>query len=383
MKLWKKCKEQPWFSYSVAICIGILFYTLINNLSVIGGVLYSIWAVLKPLIYGLILAYLIDPLARFYQHKPLGKMKKEAIARNLSVIFALLTVVIALGGLGAAVVPQLVKSVVSVFNELSDTITNIENNSGSLAMGLPLGLDKYLANISVSETILEGVGGFVTSNLSNIATVSSTVGNGFANFLIAFILCIYYMMDKERLKVQTRRVVRAFLHNDEKYDTFHDFCVRADKILLKYISCNLLEAFIVGVANAVLMLIFGMPYVLLISVVVGITNLAPTFGPIVGALIGALMLVLEKPIYALIFLIFTVVIQTIDGYIIKPKLFGDTLGVSSLLILMTIIVGGRLFGVVGILLAIPFAAIAQYVFDETYKRRRARKDKKVLDIESS
>jgi predicted PurR-regulated permease PerM len=111
------------------------------------------------------------------------------------------------------------------------------------------------------------------------------------------------------------------------------------------------------------MSIAGMDYAALVSVIVGLTNLAPTFGPLVGAIIGAFMLVFVNPWWALWFLIFTAILQTIDGYIIKPKLFGNTLGVSSLWILISIIVLGRMFGVAGILLAIPFAAI----FDILYK----------------
>ena len=125
------------------------------------------------------------------------------------------------------------------------------------------------------------------------------------------------------------------------------------------------------------MLIAGMPYAVLISVIVGITNLAPTFGPIVGAIIGGFILVLVKPWYGLAFIIFTVIIQTIDGYILKPKLFGESLGVSPLMILISIILGGRLFGVGGILLAIPFAAIIDFVYrDYCLKKLEEKRSKR-------
>ena len=120
-----------------------------------------------------------------------------------------------------------------------------------------------------------------------------------------------------------------------------------------------------------------MPYATLISVVVGVTNLAPTFGPILGGVIGAFILLLVNPWYSLWFLIFTLILQTCDGYVIKPKLFGETLGVSSLWILVCIIVGGRMFGVIGILLAIPIAAIIDFIFREylipwMHKRRKLK-----------
>ena len=124
----------------------------------------------------------------------------------------------------------------------------------------------------------------------------------------------------------------------------------------------------------------GMQYVGMISVVIAVTNLIPTFGPIIGGLIGAFILLLVNPLHALIFIIFTMVLQTLDGYVIKPKLFGNSLGVSGLLILIAIIVGGKMFGVVGILLAIPFAAIIDFVYKD-YLLSALEKKKDVTDKE--
>jgi predicted PurR-regulated permease PerM len=136
------------------------------------------------------------------------------------------------------------------------------------------------------------------------------------------------------------------------------------------------DGIIVGFANFFFFLIMDMPYNILISVVVGITNLAPTFGPIVGGLIGAFILLLVNPWQALWFILFTLVLQTIDGYILKPKLFGNSFGVSSIWILITIIVGGRMFGVWGILLAIPFAAIADYFYRDVIWKKLEKRTKK-------
>ena len=124
----------------------------------------------------------------------------------------------------------------------------------------------------------------------------------------------------------------------------------------------------------------GMQYVGMISVVIAVTNLIPTFGPIIGGLIGAFILLLVDPWDALIFIIFTMILQTLDGYVIKPKLFGNSLGVSGLLILIAIIVGGKMFGVVGILLAIPFAAIIDFVYKD-YLLSALEKKKDVTDKE--
>ena len=139
---------------------------------------------------------------------------------------------------------------------------------------------------------------------------------------------------------------------------------------------NLLDALVIGCINAMFMAIAGIPYVGLVSFVVGATNLIPTFGPIIGAVVGALVLALVKVRYAIIFLIFTVVLQTCDGYLGKPKLFGTSLGVSSLWILVGVVVGGRMFGTAGMLLAIPAVAILDDLYSDycmPWLERRARR----------
>ena len=125
------------------------------------------------------------------------------------------------------------------------------------------------------------------------------------------------------------------------------------------------------------MKIAGMQYAGLVSVIVGVTNLVPTFGPIVGAALGALILLMTNPMHALYFLIFTIILQTIDGYYIKPRMFGDVLNVPGVIILISIIVFGRVFGIMGIFLAIPIAAIIVYIFDEfVMPMIKARNEKK-------
>ena len=370
MKLWQNWKNQNWFPYTVAICVGVAFYMLLSNITVFTDAFYWVWLMAKPLFYGLILAYLMDPVARFYEKKLFAKIKKEKMRRNIAVVFGVITIVIILALLIAAIAPALVQSLSSLFNSLSDTLAMLDENSGDLSsVILPGRLSSLLEGVSLSSTILGSLSDFVTSNLTNIAGASATIGNGFANFIIAFVLAIYYMMDKERLKRMGKRFF-LWVFKEKKFIKFEEFYHRADAILLKYIKGSLIESLIVGCCNATLMLVFRLPYVLLISIAVGITNLAPTFGPLVGAIIGGLLLLLINPWYALTFLIFTAVIQTIDGYIIKPKLFGNSLGVSPLLILIMIILGGRIMGVVGILIAIPVAAIAQYLWDEMWKKRK-------------
>ena len=160
-----------------------------------------------------------------------------------------------------------------------------------------------------------------------------------------------------------KRLLKALL-SQKHYKSASTFLSHCNGILNRYVIFDLIDGLIVGTVNAIFMAILGMQYSGLVSVVVGVTNLVPTFGPLVGAIIGGFILLMVKPVHALFFVIFTINLQTIDGYVIKPKLFGGTLGVSGLWILIVIIAGGRIYGIVGILLAIPIAAILDYIYRE-------------------
>jgi predicted PurR-regulated permease PerM len=212
--------------------------------------------------------------------------------------------------------------------------------------------------------------------MDSVVMTSSSIGKGVLDTVIAFILAIYFLLDKHRITAGVNRFL-SLIMKDESYNRWSDFLSRCNLILIRYIGVDVVDGIVVGVVNFLFMVIMRMPYTALISVIVGITNLAPTFGPIVGAVIGAFILVLVNPWYALWFLIFTIILQTVDGYILKPRLFGESLGVSALMVLISIIIGGRLFGVVGILFAIPFAAIIDFVWkDYVIKKLEERKAKR-------
>ena len=152
----------------------------------------------------------------------------------------------------------------------------------------------------------------------------------------------------------------------EKHEAVMDFALRCDSILMNYLGQTMLDSLIIGVINAVFMLLCRMPYTGLISVIVAVTNLIPNFGPIIGAVFGGFILLLVNPWQALYFIVFTFVLQFFDAYILKPKLFSNSLGVSGLLILVMSIVLGNLGGIVGVLLAIPAAAILSFIYNDYF-----------------
>ena len=372
-----KWKKKKWFTYTVATCSAVMLYMILAHLGDMFGALGAFFSFLRPVISGIIIAYVINPLANFFDRKVFYKLKSEKTRWSLSSVCALIVLILCVVLLFVALIPQLVDSVATLVSNMDTYVSTLQEflrrfESGSKGL---FGLDiASLANFG--ESILEKISGYFSENMGSFVGGTANVGKGVFDLVIAFILAVYFLFDKHRITGSCSRLM-ALIMKPESFTKASEFLVRCNDILIRYISVDVIDGLIVGIVNFLFMIIMRMPYAALISVIVGLTNLAPTFGPIVGALIGAFVLVLVEPWYALWFLIFTVVLQTLDGYIIKPKLFGGSLGVSALMILIAIVLGGRLFGVGGILLAIPFAAIIDFTWkDFVIKKLEERQAKR-------
>jgi len=375
---WTKNKlGKEWKSLTLALCAAILFYVIISHLGTIGAALARFGYFIYPVFLGVVIAYIFDPLVKVFEFHVFQKMKRYRVRRSLSVLCAILIVVIGIIFLFVGLIPQLIDSVTTFIANIGTYITQIRQWTEMLANKAA----EYHVDVTDLENnitkFLDSLMDSLPQNANNIVSSAVSVGQNIVSWIIGFIIAIYFLVDKKRLLNWFGRLFRAIM-TEKAYASSAAFWGRCNKILIRYIICDLLDGLIIGLANAVYMTIARMPYVVLISVVVGVTNLAPTFGPIVGAVIGAFILVLINPWYALWFLIFTIILQTIDGYVLKPKMFGSLLGVSGVWILICIVVGGRIFGVGGVLLAIPFAAIIDFIYkefilvklDERKKRRQ-------------
>ena len=365
MKLDNKWIKKKWVSYTIATCSAVVLYMVLANFPSILKGINSFFSFLRPVILGIVIAYIFNPVALMFERGLFKKIKKESRRWKLSVAFTIFFILLAVVLLFVALVPQLIDSVsklISSIGEYVDPSNNflkdLENNKIVQLIGIDL-----TALESFEKDILGIIGGYFSENMGSLVNGSLNAGRGMFDLVLAFIFAIYFLLDN-------RRLIRGFskffsLAMDEKtYKRTCDVTDRCNTILIRYISFDIIDGIIVGFANLIYMLIAGQPYSVLISVIVGVTNLAPTFGPIVGGAIGAFILVLENPWYALWFIVFTIILQTIDGYILKPRLFGESLGVSPLMILVAIVLGGRKFGVIGIVLAIPFAAIIDFIWKD-------------------
>ncbi|RKM62275.1 AI-2E family transporter [Butyrivibrio sp. CB08] len=378
MKFSKKILKQKWVSYTIATCSAVVLYLLLSNQSFLSGTISGIVKIIKPVLSGMIVAYIFNPLANLFDGKVFKNMKNEKTRWKLSVAFALIVLALFITLLCVALIPQLAESISTLVGNMGmyvDSLQQLLKDIETGSTGKLFGLD-FSGLASYGDKLLDSIGEYFKNNMDSVVTTSSSIGQGLFDAVIALILAIYFLLDKRRITDGVNKFF-SLLMKDESYHKWGDFLNRCNDILIRYIGVDVVDGIVVGIVNFLFMIIMRMPYAALISVIVGVTNLAPTFGPIVGAAIGGFILVLINPWQALWFLIFTIILQTIDGYVLKPRLFGESLGVSALMILISIIIGGRLFGVIGILFAIPFAAIIDFVWkDYVIKKLEQRKAKR-------
>lgn len=355
--------KKPWQGLAAALCSAVLLYLVLSHFNVVWGGLGKAFTWISPAVTGVIMAYIFNPFAVVIRKKVLGAVHNERVAWPLAVFLTIVLAITFVVLLMVAVVPQLFRSAQTLLSSSSSYLEQL----GSVMKMAGLSAAKRQAYLRQVASVVNDVSGQVTDYISShtgsllemvTGTISSIV-DGFISFFIA----IYVLMDKGHLLAGCEYLLRLVIP-ERHYPWVSDFWEKCNTIFVRFIWCDLLDGLIIGVANAVFMMIMGMPYKVLVSVVVGATNLAPTFGPLVGAVIGSIILALVHPLDIIWFLLFTIALQTMDGYVIKPRLFGGVLNVPGIWILIMVVIGGRMFGVVGILVAIPFTAIIKEAYQD-------------------
>ncbi len=356
----RSIRKAVWYPYAAAACIAVALYVLLTRLPGVWAAIDTFIGYFKPLIVGCVIAYIVNPLARLFERTVFRRVKRDGLRRALSNTLTVILVILFFVAAMLLLIPELAASVQTFSSNFSGYAASLSRMLEKWGLSsTQLKLDEL---INSSESLLNTVTEYVTDNIGSILSTSATAGKALFRLVVAFILAIYLLAEKQKLRVGVRRLLLAML-GEKRWVQASDFLHRCDVICTRYIVYNLIDCFIIGAVNALFMTIAGMQYVGLVSFVVAAANLVPTVGPVVGGAVGAFVLLLVHPMHALIFLIFTVVLQLCDGYILKPRLFGSSLGVSGLWILVGIIVGGAMFGIVGMLVAIPAVAIIDLIYN--------------------
>ena len=379
--------DRRWKEYALAGCVCILFFVVITHLGAIFSFLGRFLNLFKPVLLGAVFAYIINPLAVVLEKKVFRGMKKEKARWALSAIVTLIIVLLLLSLLLAALIPQIVDNILSLVNNLDSYVANLQASILRLDFPFSDDLGTYLVSLTGDGGVLSTLGDLLSKNLKAILQATGSFGSAAMNWFVGAFMAIYFLLSKKAMLSACQRFLKLVLRSRD-YISTELMLKKFNTIFSKYIVCEILDAAVIGIANGIFLLICGIPDALFISAIAAITNLAPTFGPIIGAAIGSFILLLVEPAFILPFLIFTLVIQLLDSYLVKPKLFGGVLNVPGVLILIAIIVFGKLLGVVGMLIAIPAAAILVYLYSEVLVpwlelRKELKKYRKDLDSEKT
>ncbi|MBO6046301.1 MAG: AI-2E family transporter [Erysipelotrichaceae bacterium] len=377
MKWKERIRNSSWYSTAVALCIAVVLYVFLTHLATVKHILGVLIGFIKPVITALIIAYVLDPIVRFFERLFNKKLKSPTASRNIATLITFVMVIIIMVIIAYELIPQLANSVMTFLGNLDSYNASFEAWLRTLDFMTPEHVTSIMEHLNRLRNIAETLGTVIVNNATDVLHVSFNIGSMIINGFISFILAMYMLTYKNKQLASFEKMFRVVM-SDEAYGNFTTFIMKCNYILIRFISCDLLDGLIVGVANAVFMTIMGMSYVPLISVIVGVTNLAPTFGPFVGGFVGASILLLVNPMHALIFLIFTLSLQQVDGYVIKPLLFADAFEIPSMWVLISIVVGGRMFGVWGIILGIPTAAIIDFTYQEIIYPQLERRKEKML-----
>lgn len=378
MKKFSCLFSKPWFYYTFALCSAVLLWFFLSNFDSVRLYLTSVWRFISPVVFGIIVAYLLNPVADFFFDKVFHKIKKENARHVWSVIATVFCLVLVLALFLVALIPSLVKSVSSLVSNWSfytEKLDSLLQKVIDITGKLNLSLD--FSNLqSVISSLMSRAASMLKENSSAIMNTVGSIGASISNFFIGIVFGVCFLTAKKQLLSLLDNVRRAVIKTN-RIEKNNELLGRFNSIFLKYILCTLIDACIIGVGTLIFALIMRFPYAALIAFVVGITNIIPTFGPMIGSVIVMFFLVLDKPLNALWFLIFICVWQSIDGMIVKPRLFKGSLGIPGVWTLVLIILGGKLAGMLGILLAIPAAAVFVIIYHESIVPRLKRRSEKI------
>lgn len=367
----------------IAACI-ILYFAFLRA-DTLFSVAGTIIEILKPIIYGFAIAYLLNPIVKETDKYLLPvfrkKIKKEKTARQFSraagILFALLVLFAVIFALLNMLIPELFHSIRNLMEtlpgQLNSGIEAIENlQKEQSTMGLLLGNILNHASETLQNWIQTDLLRQMNIWMTNITTGAMNVLSEVFNFLVGCIVSVYMLFSKELFAAQMKKILYGVMSIEHANMTLH-ITRKSNEIFGGFIIGKIIDSAIIGVLCFLGLTLLDMPYILLVSVIVGVTNVIPFFGPYIGAIPSAILIALADPIKGIYFLIFILALQQLDGNVIGPKILGDSTGLSAFWVVFSILLGGGLFGFVGMIAGVPTFAVIYYIVKMVVEQKLEKK----------
>lgn len=353
------------------VSASMLFYFLLFRMDVVFGALRKLISILMPVICGAIIAYLLIPIVNFQErhfYKYLVQKKHitptkghKKVVRYVSIVLALIFAFMIIYSLLAMIMPSIIESIISIINDFPRYFQNIRHWLESLLKDNPEWQTTVFSYIEQYSPKLENF--LNVQILPQLRAILQHLSAGvfgtlvfIKNLLIGLIISIYLMAGKEEFVTQSKMFVYAFLSTEHANSVVKG--VRfAHRTFVGFIVGKIVDSVIIGILCCIGTTIIGTPYALLVSVVVGVTNVIPFFGPYLGAIPTAFIILMVNPMQCLYFLIFILLLQQFDGNILGPKILGNSTGLSSFMVIVAILLFGGIMGIPGMIIGVPTLAV--------------------------
>ena len=363
-----------------AISLSILFFFILYKMETLGGYLKAAANTLMPFILGCVMAYLIYPMSQgitaYLDKVTGGKYKRATLSLGIFAGLAIFLIIIYL--ILWMLLPQLIDSITSIItgmpgmvDSLSKWIATLLKDNPSLQKTVDLALENSSLELQnwLTQTMIPKAQEVITQLSASVLSVFWFL----FDFIIGIIVCVYVLSSVDKLKRQAKMIVSAIA--PKKYvDAIFEISYEMDQCFGGFIRGKLVDSLIIGILCFICTSIMGMPYPVLVSTIVGVTNIIPFFGPFIGAVPGVILILTVNPIQALYFGIFIFILQQFDGNILGPAILGQSTGLGSIWVLFSILIFGDLFGFVGMVIGVPTFAVIYYLISKYVFKRLAGKD---------
>ena len=368
-------------SFVVLAAVVVVFF-LLYKIDAVHDALSAFFEVIQPIVVGFVVAYLLNPLmklmdkylVKFFVNVCRFKKKGASISRFISVIVSIVVFLAAIAALVWLIVPELIVSITGIVNtlpaQIDKTVENLQkffNQNEYLAAAMTAFLD--WEKDFVEKDLMEWVAPYAGQVASGVIKTAEFLWD----FVVGIIVAAYMLLRKEQFAAQAKKLLYAFIKK-ENADKILVVLKKSNSIFSGFINGKIVDSIIIGILCFIGVSILRMPYPVLVSVIVGVTNVIPVFGPYIGAIPCIILITIVNPWKGLYFAIFILLLQQFDGNILGPKILGDSTGLSPFWVIFSIVVCGGLFGVVGMVVGVPLFAVIYYLVNETVRMRLAQKN---------
>lgn len=360
-------------TYFLVIAASILFYFALLRFTNISDLGKKVFTVLKPVIYGCVFAYLLNPivtkvegiLSPVLQKRMKHKERAAKISRGFGILIALLVLVFLVTTLFNLLIPELYTSILKMaqnlprqINLLSDKLNQVQIDDSTTGRIVKRGVTEGTEMFEnwVRTDLIRRANGIMSNLTFGVINILNEIFKG----LIGIIISIYLLYGKETFSKQAKKVVYS-IFSPRRANIILHISNKSNEIFGGFIIGKIIDSVIIGILCFLGLSLLKMPYVTLVSVIVGVTNIIPFFGPYIGAVPSAFLIILEDPVKGLYFILFILVLQQFDGNILGPKILGDSTGLSAFWVIVAILIGGGMFGFVGMIMGVPTFAILYYI----------------------